>query len=94
VAEELAGRGVAPLVWEKEYFEPAGTKAKKTGGVLGLVGDRFKHQHGPMAPGLYQVPYANCYRCPFEATYPAWGLVPHHHSSPPVQVPPGGVCGG
>jgi 4-aminobutyrate aminotransferase/(S)-3-amino-2-methylpropionate transaminase len=43
----------------------------KTGGVLGLVGDRFKHQHGPMAPGLYQVPYANCYRCPFEATYPA-----------------------
>lgn len=42
----------------------------KTGGVLGLVGDRFKHQHGPMAPGLYLVPYANCYRCPFDATHP------------------------
>lgn len=43
----------------------------KTGGVLGLVGDRFKHQHGPMAPGLYLVPYANCYRCPFDAAHPA-----------------------
>ena len=46
----------------------------KTGGVLGLVGDSFKHKHGPMAPGLFLAPYANCYRCPFEANeqeYPA-----------------------
>lgn len=42
----------------------------KTGGVLGLVGDRFKHQHGPMAPGLHLAPYANCNRCPFEVSYP------------------------
>ncbi|MEW6439599.1 MAG: aspartate aminotransferase family protein [bacterium] len=42
----------------------------KTGGVLGLVGDRFKHQHGPMAPGLHLAPYANCYRCPFGSTCP------------------------
>jgi len=42
----------------------------KTGGVLGLVGDNFKHQRGPLAPGTYTVPYANCYRCPFQATHP------------------------
>jgi 4-aminobutyrate aminotransferase-like enzyme len=42
----------------------------KTGGVLGLIGDHFKHQRGPLAPGLYSVPYANCYRCPFHATHP------------------------
>ncbi|MFC1889044.1 aspartate aminotransferase family protein [Thermodesulfobacteriota bacterium] len=42
----------------------------KTGGVLGLVGDRFKHQHGPMAAGLFSIPYANCNRCHFDASYP------------------------
>jgi len=42
----------------------------KTGGVLGLVGDKFKHHHGPMVPGRYLVPYANCYHCPFQATHP------------------------
>jgi 4-aminobutyrate aminotransferase/(S)-3-amino-2-methylpropionate transaminase len=42
----------------------------KTGGVLGLIGDDFKHQRGPLAPGSYSVPYANCYRCPFQATHP------------------------
>ena len=43
----------------------------KTGGGLGLIGDPFKHQRGPLAPGLYSVPYANCYRCPFQASHPA-----------------------
>ena len=42
----------------------------KTGGVLGLIGDNFKHQRGPLAPGSYTVPYANCYRCPFEVSHP------------------------
>ena len=42
----------------------------KTGGVLGLLGDEFKHGHGPLHPGLYSNPYAFCYRCPHEATFP------------------------
>ena len=42
----------------------------KTGGVLGLVGDKFKHNHGPTAPGIHLTPYANCYHCPFKATHP------------------------
>ena len=42
----------------------------KTGGVLGLIGDNFKHQRGPLAAGTYTVPYANCYRCPFQSNHP------------------------
>jgi 4-aminobutyrate aminotransferase/(S)-3-amino-2-methylpropionate transaminase len=42
----------------------------KTGGVLGLVGNEFKHGLGPLHPGLYSSPYAYCYRCPFDATFP------------------------
>jgi 4-aminobutyrate aminotransferase-like enzyme len=42
----------------------------KTGGVLGLVGDKFKHQHGPQGPGGFLTPYANCARCPFQVKHP------------------------
>ena len=42
----------------------------KTGGVLGMIGDHFKHQRGPLPPGVYSVPYANCYHCPFQASHP------------------------
>lgn len=38
----------------------------KTGGVLGLLGDTFKHGLGPLAPGRYLSPFPNPYRCPFE----------------------------
>ena len=37
----------------------------KTGGVLGLLGDDFKNQLGPLMPGTYLAPYPNPYRCPF-----------------------------
>jgi len=43
----------------------------KTGGVLGLVGDKFKHRHGPQGTGTYLSPYANCSRCPFDAEHPS-----------------------
>ncbi|MBI4056221.1 MAG: aspartate aminotransferase family protein [Elusimicrobia bacterium] len=36
----------------------------KTGGVLGLLGDEFKKDMGPLMPGLYLSPYPNPYRCP------------------------------
>jgi 4-aminobutyrate aminotransferase-like enzyme len=42
----------------------------KTGGVLGLLADDFKHGLGPLHPGLYSSPYAHCYRCSFEARHP------------------------
>lgn len=37
----------------------------KTGGSLGLLGDGFKNQLGPLMPGLYVSPYPDSRRCPF-----------------------------
>lgn len=42
----------------------------KTGGVIGLLGDDFKKSLGPFIPGIYQAPYADPYRWPFEGTTP------------------------
>lgn len=49
----------------------------KTLGVLGLIGDDFKHQLGPLPPGIYNTPYANCRRCPLNHTFPEceWACV-------------------
>jgi 4-aminobutyrate aminotransferase/(S)-3-amino-2-methylpropionate transaminase len=46
----------------------------KTMGALSLMGSTFKHQLGPMVPGAHQVPYADCYRCPFALQYPSCSL--------------------
>jgi 4-aminobutyrate aminotransferase / (S)-3-amino-2-methylpropionate transaminase / 5-aminovalerate transaminase len=46
----------------------------KTGGVLGLIGDESKQGYGPLPGGRYQVPYADCYRCPFKLKYPECGM--------------------
>ena len=51
----------------------------KTGGVLGLLGDDFKHKLGPFMPGLYSSPYANCYRCPWNLQYPDCGIACADH---------------
>jgi len=37
----------------------------KTGGVLGLLGDDFKHGLGPIMPGSHLAPFPDPYRCPF-----------------------------
>lgn len=47
----------------------------KTAGVLGLLGDDFKHGLGPLHPGLYSSPYASCYRCAFDARHPECDLL-------------------
>jgi len=47
----------------------------KTGGVLGLIGDESKKGYGPLPGGRYQVPYADCYRCPFKLSHPSCGLL-------------------
>ena len=46
----------------------------KTGGVIGLIGDESKQGYGPLPGGHYQVPYADCYRCPFKMKYPDCGI--------------------
>ncbi len=49
----------------------------KTLGVLGLIGDDFKHQLGPLPFGVYNTPYADCRRCPLHLKYPecSWACV-------------------
>jgi 4-aminobutyrate aminotransferase-like enzyme len=46
----------------------------KTGGVIGLIGDEWKQHWGPLPGGTHLVPYADCYRCPFDLRYPDCGL--------------------
>ncbi|MBI5548725.1 MAG: aminotransferase class III-fold pyridoxal phosphate-dependent enzyme [Deltaproteobacteria bacterium] len=47
----------------------------KTSGTLAQMGSDFKHGLGPLAPGSYLTPYADCDFCPFRTTYPACGLL-------------------
>jgi 4-aminobutyrate aminotransferase-like enzyme len=47
----------------------------KTGGVIGLIGDEWKQKWGPLPGGTHLVPFADCYRCPFRATYPDCGML-------------------
>jgi 4-aminobutyrate aminotransferase/(S)-3-amino-2-methylpropionate transaminase len=49
----------------------------KTLGVIGLIGDSFKHDLGPLPFGIYNTPYANCRRCPLNHTFPEcdWACV-------------------
>lgn len=42
----------------------------KTMGVLGLLGDNFKFDQGPLPFGRYLTPYADCRHCPFNQQLP------------------------
>lgn len=52
----------------------------KTMGALSLMGSTFKDKLGPMVPGSHQVPYADCYRCPFGLEYPSCGVACADHA--------------
>lgn len=39
----------------------------------------YKHGFGPFAPEVYRMPYANCYRCPFDKEYPSCDLACADH---------------
>jgi len=49
----------------------------KTMGVLPLLGDDFKVGLGPLPPGYYNTPYADCNHCPLNDTFPEcnWACV-------------------
>lgn len=46
----------------------------KTGGVLPLLGSEFKHGLGPLMPGTYSAPYADCAHCAFDKRFPECGF--------------------
>src|SRR5712692_3816558 len=63
----------------------------KTGGVMGLIGDESKQGYGPLQGGQYTVPYADCYRCPFQMTYPECGLYCVDFASQQIKMSSGGA---
>jgi 4-aminobutyrate aminotransferase-like enzyme len=46
----------------------------KTAGAMALMGSEQRHGFGPFPAGTTQIPYADCYRCPFGLSYPSCGL--------------------
>ena len=52
----------------------------KTMGALSLMGSTFKQGLGPMVPGSHQIPYADCYRCPFDLQPKSCGLACAEHA--------------
>jgi 4-aminobutyrate aminotransferase-like enzyme len=42
--------------------------------VIGLIGDQWKQKWGPLPAGTHLVPYADCYRCPFNLSHPGCGM--------------------
>jgi 4-aminobutyrate aminotransferase / (S)-3-amino-2-methylpropionate transaminase / 5-aminovalerate transaminase len=46
----------------------------KTAGAAALMGSTTRETLGPLPAGATSVPYADCYRCPFQLRYPSCGL--------------------
>jgi len=74
-AVEAALRLARSVTKKHEVVSFWGAFHGKTGGVLGLIGDESKKGYGPLPGGRYQVPYADCYRCPFKLQHPSCGLL-------------------
>jgi 4-aminobutyrate aminotransferase-like enzyme len=78
-AVEAALRLAKSATGKFEFLAFWGSFHGKSGGVLPMLGDKFKHHLGPFVPGTYLSPYANCYRCPFKTTYPDCGIACADH---------------
>jgi len=70
-AVEAAIRLAKSVTGKKEVIGFWGGFHGKTGGVLPLLGGNFKHALGPLMPGTYSSPYANCHGCAFGKTFPS-----------------------
>jgi 4-aminobutyrate aminotransferase-like enzyme len=73
-AVEAALRLAKSATKKFEFIGYSGAFHGKTGGVLPLLWGDFKDDLGPLAPGYHSAPYAYCYRCPLELTYPQCGI--------------------
>ena len=73
-AVEAAFRLAKSVTKRFEFVGYSGAFHGKTGGVLPLLWGDFKEGLGPFVPGTYSAPYAYCYRCPLNLTYPDCGI--------------------
>jgi 4-aminobutyrate aminotransferase/(S)-3-amino-2-methylpropionate transaminase len=76
-AVEAALRLAKSYTKKTEFMSFWGGFHGKTMGVVGLIGDTFKQNIGPLPAGIYNTPYANCRRCPFFLKFPEcnWACV-------------------
>lgn len=60
----------------KTYVGFLGAFHGRTMGVLAVTASKAIQREGffPMMPGVYHIPYANCYHCPYKLTYPECDL--------------------
>jgi 4-aminobutyrate aminotransferase / (S)-3-amino-2-methylpropionate transaminase / 5-aminovalerate transaminase len=73
-AVEAALRLAKSYTGKTEFIGFWGGFHGKTLGVLGMLGDTFKHQLGPLPTGIYSAPYADCRHCQFNCAYPSCGF--------------------
>ena len=73
-AVESALRLSKSFTGKSEFVSFWGGFHGKTMGALSLMGSSYKEGLGPMVAGAHLVPYADCYRCPIQSTYPTCGL--------------------
>jgi len=73
-AVESALRLAKSYTKKNEFVSFWGGFHGKTMGALSLMGSEFKNELGPMVSGNQNVPYANCYRCPFQKNITDCGM--------------------
>ncbi|MCG8544564.1 MAG: aspartate aminotransferase family protein [Alphaproteobacteria bacterium] len=78
-AVEAALRLAKSVTGKFEFIGFWGGFHGKTGGVLGMLGDTFKHRQGPFMPGQYLTPYPNPYRTPLNADEESCGAACAEH---------------
>jgi 4-aminobutyrate aminotransferase-like enzyme len=65
----------------------------KTAGAAALMGSAARQGLGPVPAGATLVPYADCYRCPLELTYPSCGVACAELARKAMRAqPPGSVA--
>ena len=62
----------------------------KTAGAVALMGSTARHGLGPLPTGATLVPYADCYRCPFQLSHPSCGLACAEFARKAMKVQPAG----
>jgi 4-aminobutyrate aminotransferase-like enzyme len=62
----------------------------KTAGVMSLMGSEARHGFGPFLPGTTQIPYADCYRCPFGLKSPSCGMACAEFARKAIKAQPQG----
>ncbi len=62
----------------------------KTAGAAALLGTPARDGLGPLPAGATQIPYADCYRCPFQLSYPSCSMACADFARKAIRAQPAG----